>query len=380
MAGIYIHIPFCKQACNYCNFHFSTSLKLKDRMLQAIQIELESRAGYLEGQTVETIYIGGGTPSLIDLDDLLRIFDKIDRNFPNQNIQEVTLEANPDDLSNAYIRGLKNTPVNRLSIGVQSFFDEDLKFMNRAHNSVQAEYALKAAQDAGLDNISIDLIYGTPGLTDKKWQQNIATATALAIPHISSYALTVEPKTALAFAIEKGTSKAINESQAAQQFSFLIDELNRAGYQHYEISNFALPNRFAVHNTNYWRGKHYLGIGPSAHSFNGNSRQWNIANNALYLSGILRDNNPPFDREDLSEIDQLNEYIMTGLRTMWGINLDYIENRYGSAAAKELLRLSTDKMGQGLIEVNNNNILLTAAGKLFADGIAADLFFEHLNF
>jgi oxygen-independent coproporphyrinogen-3 oxidase len=261
-----------------------------------------------------------------------------------------------------------------------SFFDEDLKFMNRAHNSVQAEYALKAAQDAGLDNISIDLIYGTPGLTDKKWQQNIATATALAIPHISSYALTVEPKTALAFAIEKGTSKAINESQAAQQFSFLIDELNRAGYQHYEISNFALPNRFAVHNTNYWRGKHYLGIGPSAHSFNGNSRQWNIANNALYLSGILRDNNPPFDREDLSEIDQLNEYIMTGLRTMWGINLDYIENRYGSAAAKELLRLSTDKMGQGLIEVNNNNILLTAAGKLFADGIAADLFFEHLNF
>lgn len=379
MAGIYIHIPFCKQACNYCNFHFSTSLKMKEDMLKAIHLELQSKIPYLEGQTIETIYLGGGTPSLLSQSEIMHLFDAINKSFPNQDLKEVTMEANPDDLDYKYIQSLANTPVSRFSLGVQSFLDEDLQYMNRAHNASQADYAIKVAQDAGFDNISIDLIYGTPGLTDQKWLQNVRTAVSLNIPHISSYALTVEPKTALAHAIEKGKAKPVNESQSAQQFELLMEKLIEAGYQHYEISNFALPDRYAVHNTNYWSGKHYAGVGPSAHSFNGHSRQWNIANNALYISGINQDKKPPFEIEELSKADQLNEYIMTSMRTMWGLDFNRVTTLFGSSATDTLLKKSKEYIYNQQATLTDNHLVLTSKGKLYADGIAGDLFFDDFN-
>ena len=299
MAGIYIHIPFCKQACHYCDFHFSTSLKHKDELLQCIHEELQLQRPYLENQTVETIYFGGGTPSLLSASELNKIIDTVHQNFEVLNQAEITLEANPDDLGIEKLKELRNTAINRLSIGVQSFFDEDLKWMNRAHQAQEAETAVKRAQDFGLENITIDLIYGYPLLSDEKWNNNIQKTIDLTIPHISSYSLTVESQTALDSFIKKGQQKPLDEMQSATQFKFLIQELTQNGFEHYEISNFAKPNQYAKHNTNYWRGIHYLGIGPSAHSFNGQSRQWNIANNAKYIQEITL-KKVPFTLETLS--------------------------------------------------------------------------------
>jgi oxygen-independent coproporphyrinogen-3 oxidase len=376
MAGIYLHIPFCKQACNYCNFHFSTSLKQKDDMIAALKQEIQLQQNYLEGQEIRTVYWGGGTPSMLSASELMQIWDSIEKSFPNQDLQEITFEANPDNLSPAYLKELARTPVNRLSIGIQSFREEDLRYMNRAHNAQEADYAVKAAQDAGFENISIDLIYGTPTMNDKQWKENIQHALALKVPHISSYALTVEPRTALAHAIEKGKSVEPDNEQAAAQFEILMEALATGGYDHYEISNFALPGKYAVHNTNYWRGSHYLGLGPSAHSFNGKSRQWNIASNPAYLKHLLTDRKLPFELEILSFEDRLNEYLMTSLRTMWGTDLRLLEQQFGSDVAKDILEQSTEYLEKGWMKQEEGKLILTRSGKLLADRIASELFYD----
>jgi len=374
MAGIYLHIPFCKQACSYCNFHFSTSLQLKDQLLQALVLEMALQKSYLGTLPIETLYIGGGSPSLLSSEELLRLFAAIEKYFPHQDLKEVTLEANPDDLSVKYLKELKNTPINRLSIGIQSFREQDLRLMNRAHTAEEADYALKAAQDAGFDNLSIDLIYGTPGLTNETWVEHIRKVVGLGIPHLSSYALTVEPKTALAHQIAKGKTPAPSNRQAAEQMMLLIQTLNEAQFDHYEISNFALPGRHALHNTNYWKSIPYLGLGPSAHSYNGHSRQWNVAHNPQYINSLLSAKTLAFEYEVLSEKDQLNEYLMTSLRTMWGCDLAYIQKKFGSETAQEIRKKAEVPIRQGTLVEQKNHLMLTTSGKLRADAIAADFF------
>jgi len=378
MAGIYLHIPFCKQACHYCNFHFSTALSQMENMIAAMLEEIKLNTNYLSGAAIETIYFGGGTPSLLNSDELNRFFDAMAKAFPLQERLEVTLEANPDDIDIKFLHGLKSTPVNRFSLGIQSFREADLKFMHRAHNAQQAEYAIKAVQDAGYDNISIDLIYGTPGLSNDNWKEHIHYAQEMQIPHISSYALTVEPKTALAHAIQTGKVKSPDAAQTAEQFLILMEEMEAGGYVHYEISNFAKDGKYAVHNTNYWRGKHYLGIGPSAHSFNGYSRQWNVANNALYIKSLL-DHKLHFEHEILSTTNRINEYIMTSLRTIWGLDLEYVSTTFGSEARRLLLLHAQEAISRKQVEIQDECLVLTKNGKLFADAIASDLFFEDAN-
>lgn len=373
-AGIYLHIPFCRQACVYCNFHFSTSLKYKEEVLQGILKELEMRKGYLHGADTETVYIGGGTPSLLSADEINRIFDTILKYYPAGHLKEITLEANPDDLDKQYLRSLRNTPINRFSIGVQSFREEDLVYMKRAHSAQQADYAIKAAQDAGFSNLSIDLIYGTPGLTDKEWKQNLAKVTELGIPHFSSYALTVEDKTALHHAILQKKAEPVDPEQAAGQFEILMQQAAIMGYEHYEISNLAKPGCYAVHNTNYWLGAPYLGIGPSAHSFDGANRSWNIANNALYVKSVLQDGKPLFEEERLTPIQHLNEYIMTSLRTMWGCDLEKIKTEWDAAYAAMVEKSSHIFQEKGWVIQDGKKLILTNAGRLFADKIAGEMF------
>lgn len=375
MAGIYIHIPFCKQACTYCNFHFSTSLKLKDEVLKAIMLELEMQKNYLQGETVETIYLGGGTPSLLTADEIKYLFDQVTAHY-DIALKEFTLEANPDDLSLSYIRSLRNTAVNRFSIGIQSFRDNDLKYMNRTHNATQGDYAIKAAQDAGFTNLTIDLIYGTPGLDDTAWKQNLAKLRELQLPHFSSYALTVEEGTALSHAIKKNQASPVDAGQSARQFEILMEQASMMGYEHYEISNFALPGHYAVHNTNYWRGKSYLGIGPAAHSFNGTSRRWNIANNALYAKAVLADHTLAYEEETLTPVQRLNEYIMTSLRTQWGCDLDKITNDWGNDYTAAITKAAEEFIDRKWLKEQDRKLLLTPAGKLFADRIAGELFVD----
>lgn len=372
-AGIYLHIPFCRQACVYCNFHFSTSLKLKDEVLQAMAREIEIQRDYLAGANIQTVYFGGGTPSLLSADEINRLFDTILKFYPVKSLKECTLEANPDDLDKQYLRSLRNTPINRFSIGVQSFYDDDLRYMKRAHNAQQAEYAIKAAQDAGFSNLTIDLIYGTPGLTDAKWKTNLARINGLSIPHFSAYALTVEERTALHHAIITRKSLPVDAEQSATQFEILMDWAAANGYEQYEISNFARAGHYAIHNTNYWRGLPYLGIGPSAHSFNGTSRRWNIANNALYVKGI-HEKKAVYEEEKLTPIQHLNEYIMTSLRTVWGCDLARIAKEWDSALSKDVEKSSELFREKKWLTRDGDKLMLTNAGKLFADRIAAELF------
>ncbi len=376
MAGLYLHIPFCKQACNYCNFHFSTSLKSKDEMVVAICRELALQKNYLDGEPLETIYFGGGTPSLLDQRDLDLIFGEIFKHYPvSMQPLEVTLEANPDDLNPLKISDLRQTPVNRLSIGVQSFSEADLRFMNRAHNDSEALASIQNAQAAGFDNLSVDLIYGAPTTSHEQWAANLEQVFNLKIPHLSCYCLTVEPKTALAHQIKKGAAQPVDDEHAAQQFEFLMEKTAEAGYEHYEISNLALPGHYSRHNTSYWQGKKYLGIGPSAHSFNGMSRQWNVANNAAYIRS-LQAGELAFEIEVLTPTQRYNEYVMTGLRTKWGCNLLKIkelgyEAHFAEGAKTFLL--------DGSMEREGNEFRLTQAGRFLADGIAAELFAEEGN-
>jgi oxygen-independent coproporphyrinogen-3 oxidase len=380
MAGLYLHIPFCRQSCHYCNFHFSTSLKNKDAMIAAMLQELELQKEYLDGEPLESIYFGGGTPSLLGQHDLDRIFDKIYLLYPMAAssplfIPEITLEANPDDLNLLKIRELKETPVNRLSIGIQSFADEDLRFMNRAHNAAEALTCLENVRCAGFSNLTVDLIYGSPTTSDEQWEKNLDLVFRQEIPHFSCYCLTVEEKTALAHFIKTGKSPAIDEEKAARQFEFLMKQAVSAGYEQYEISNFARPGWHSRHNSNYWQGKKYLGIGPSAHSFNGTSRQWNVANNARYIQSI-NNGSVPFEMETLTPEQCYNEYVMTSLRTIWGSDLQKIE-ALGGHFKQHFLKNVKQFLDISLLENNAGNYKLTFGGKLFADRISAALFIEN---
>ena len=377
MSGIYIHIPFCKQACHYCDFHFSTSMKKKDEMVLALAKELELRKNESQDEIIETIYFGGGTPSVLTIDDIRFLIDTVYKYFKVIENPEVTLEANPDDLDEETILQYANSPINRLSIGVQSFFEDDLQLMNRAHNSAEAKKCLEFATQH-FDNISIDLIYGMPNMSNEKWLQNIETALSFNIPHISSYALTVEPKTALHKMIKSGSISTLDDDLAQQHFHILIDKLQENGFVHYELSNFGKPDYFSKNNTAYWLGKKYIGIGPSAHSYNGQSRSWNIANNSLYLKEIT-ENKLPSETETLSKTDQYNEYIMTGLRTIWGVSLERIETKFGTKYLEYLHQQAGKYIFDNLLEIENNVLKTTKKGKFLSDGIASDLFLLNLE-
>jgi oxygen-independent coproporphyrinogen-3 oxidase len=377
MSGIYIHIPFCKQACHYCDFHFSTSLKKKDEMVLALAKEIALRKDEFKNETVETIYFGGGTPSILQIDDLKFLIDEVYKNFNVVENPEITVEANPDDLNEARIIDLSQTKINRLSIGIQSFFEDDLQLMNRAHNSGEAKKCLEIATQY-FDNISIDLIYGMPNSTNEKWLQNIETVLSFNIPHISSYALTVEPKTALQKLIQQGKVANTDDEIAQNQFHILVDKLQENGFIHYEMSNFGKENYFSKNNSAYWLGKKYLGIGPSAHSFNGISRSWNVSNNSLYLKS-LAENKLPSETEILSKNDRYNEYIMTGLRTIWGISLEKIASDFGQQFHDYLLNQSQKHVQQDLLNLKNGILTTTQKGKFFSDGIASDLFLVNLE-
>ncbi|TMM32296.1 radical SAM family heme chaperone HemW [Polaribacter aestuariivivens] len=377
MSGIYIHIPFCKQACFYCDFHFSTSLKKKEEMISSLVKEIEIRKDELDNKTVETIYFGGGTPSVLNTEEIQLLINAVYNNFVVVENPEITLEANPDDLSEEKIIELSNSPINRLSIGVQSFFEKDLKLMNRAHNSKEAKNCLQIASQY-FTNISVDLIYGIPDCTNEEWRENIKTALSFGIPHISSYALTVEPKTALETLIAKGKISNVDEEKAQEQFYILLEELKKADFIHYELSNFGKENFFSKNNSAYWLGKSYLGIGPSAHSFDGKQRSWNVRNNTKYIKSI-QDNKLPIEREILSKTDVYNEYIMTGLRTIWGISFDKIKNDFGENYLQYLKKQSEKYIKQALLEVTTTSsgtlkISTTKKGKFLCDGIASDLF------
>lgn len=372
MAGIYIHIPFCKKACHYCDFHFSTSFKYKKEILQALRQEIKLQKDYLEGEVIETVYFGGGTPSVLETSEINALLEAIYTSFSVKADAEITLEANPDDLNPQKILALKQTPINRFSIGVQSFFEEDLLWMNRAHNAVEAFTSIKTVQDAGFSNITIDLIYGYPLLTDTKWQYNLEQLFQLQIPHLSAYSMTVEPQTALASFIRKKKQPEMNEEQSAVQFEFLMNETEKHGFEHYEISNFCLPGWHSRHNSNYWEGIKYLGIGPSAHSFNGITRQWNVANNQQYLK-LLDINSIPFTIEVLSTENRVNEYIMTALRTSKGLDLNYA-NQLNTKASEEILKEAAPFISKNWLIQTNQLLTLSRAGKLYADYIAAELF------
>lgn len=371
MAGIYIHIPFCKQACSYCDFHFSTSLKRKEDMLNAIEKELVLRKKEIV-EPVETIYFGGGTPSILAVAELNSLLEVINQNYKVITNAEITLEANPDDLTAHKIEELACTSINRLSIGVQSFFEEDLQFMNRAHSAKESEFSIREAKKY-FDNITIDLIYGVPNMSNEKWLQNLEKAFALGVPHISSYALTVEEKTALASFIKKGKIAPLDENLAEQHFKILGEETAKNGFVAYEISNFGKPNFFSKHNTSYWQGKSYIGIGPSAHSYNNTSRSWNISNNASYIKSIT-ENIVPQETEILTKKDQFNELVMTGLRTMWGIRLSKIEQQFGKVAQINLMNNAEKFLQKDLLIIENDTLFITEKGKFLADGIASDLF------
>jgi oxygen-independent coproporphyrinogen-3 oxidase len=371
VAGIYLHIPFCKQACHYCDFHFSTSLKRKSEMIQAIADELMLRKNEIS-ETVETIYFGGGTPSLLTIVEIQFLVNTIQENFEVTELPEITLEANPDDLTEEKILELADSPINRLSIGIQSFFEDDLKFMNRSHSASESKDCLSVASRY-FENITIDLIYGVPNMSIEKWKENLKITFDFGVNHISSYALTVEPKTALDVFIKSGKFPPLDEQLASDHFDILVEETKKNGLVHYEISNFGKPNYYSKHNTSYWQGKQYLGVGPSAHSFKGKERSWNVSNNAKYIKSI-QDKILPREVEILSINDQFNEYVMTGLRTIWGVSLDKVEQEYGETYKIHLINGVEGYERMGLLEINNNIVIATQKGKFLVDGIASELF------
>ena len=382
MSGIYIHIPFCKQACHYCDFHFSTSLKKKDEMVLALAKEIKLRKSELldcarSDNKIETIYFGGGTPSILEVEDLRFLIDEVYKNYKVVENPEITVEANPDDLTEKRIVELSKNKVNRLSIGIQSFFEDDLQLMNRAHNSEEALNCLELATQY-FDNISLDLIYGIPGSSNEKWKQNIDKALSFGIPHISSYALTVEPKTALDKFIKKGIIKQPDDEVTQEQFHILVDTLQENGFVHYELSNFGKPHYFSKNNSAYWLGKKYIGIGPSAHSYDGVNRGWNVSNNSIYIKSI-QENKVPIEIEKLTITDRYNEYIMTGLRTIWGVSLERIEKDFGKIYLDYLNKEAKRFIEDELLIIENNVLRATKKGKFLCDGIASDLFLVNLD-
>ena len=372
MAGIYLHIPFCRQACTYCNFHFTTSLRYRDELIRAMATEAEEQNWYTGDEKLDTIYFGGGTPSLLTISELDLLLDTIRKNYSIASDVELTLEANPDDISLEKLKVWKNSGINRLSIGVQSFFEEELRWMNRAHNATEARKSLELALGE-FDNITMDLIYGSPLLTDEGWKENVDTATGLGIPHLSCYALTVEEKTPLHKNILSRKSQPVDPDKQARQFLLLMQWLREKGYEHYEVSNFAKPGFRSRHNSAYWKGSTYLGIGPSAHSFNGRERSWNIANNNMYIQQVSQ-GNMVREKETLSSEQRWNELIMISLRTLEGIDLDRIEKEWGTPARQDAEKQLEKYVSSGHVSIAQSQARLTDTGMLLADGIASDLF------
>lgn len=380
MAGIYIHIPFCRQACYYCNFHFSVSFRNMDAFQKALLKEITMRSAFFKdalhseaSEGIDTIYIGGGTPSVLGTSELSKIFEQLGSHFFLENTTEVTLEANPDDMTVEKLLSLRQGFVNRLSIGIQSFSHADLRFLNRIHSPGQAVESVKNARKAGFDQLTIDLIYGTPTLSDTTWKDHLARAVDLGVPHVSAYALTVEKKTVLDHMISKGKAPPVSDEQCARQFDILCGFMEKHGYLHYEISNFALPGHFSKHNLSYWTGVPYLGLGPSAHSYIQGKRFWNVANTSRYIA-CINQGSVPADGEILSPVQELNEYVMTSLRTMWGCDLQKVEENWGSHALKDLEKKASNYLQSGLMTEKMRHLVLTRKGKFLADGIAANLF------
>jgi len=376
MAGIYVHVPFCKQACHYCDFHFSTSLKLRDDYIRALHREIVLRNEELSAE-VTTIYFGGGTPSLLNADEISSILYSLSKHFAISDNLEVTLEANPDDLNEKKLKELFSAGVNRLSIGIQSLNDSSLKWMNRAHNASEARACINQASEVGFRNISVDLIYGIPQLTLVEWENELKEVFSYDIQHVSAYCLTVEPNTALGHRVKKGKEKPVDEDAANNQFQLLIELADKNDLEQYEVSNFGKTGFYSQHNTSYWKGIPYLGLGPSAHSYYRGKRSWNIANNVRYIKS-LKNGELPLTTEVLSREDQINEYIMTGLRTSWGIDLERLKRDYNYDIQRAYTGQLQELLGKDLARMNGNRLILTRAGLFMADGIASDFFIlEH---
>ena len=373
MAGIYIHIPFCKRKCHYCNFYSIASLKNYKEFMEGIIEEIFLRKNYLEGKEINTIYFGGGTPSYLEISDLKKILEEIQKYYFFNPNAEITLEANPDDLNPNILSEYKKAGINRLSIGVQSFHEDDLQYLNRIHSAIRAEASIHEALDAGFDNLSIDLIYGIPSLSSEKWEKNLEQAFSNGIPHISAYSLTVEPKTALDVLIHKKRLAAPVEERGIENFHILLRKMKEHGYEHYEISNFCKPGHYSRHNCQYWNGEHYLGLGPSAHSYNGHSRQWNVRS-ILEYAGQIHHGGRFFEIEELSPEQHYNEFIMVHLRTIWGCDLNKLREKFGNELAESFSVLAKKHLSNGKLAENGGIYTLTDEGKLFADGIASDLF------
>ena len=374
MAGIYLHIPFCKQACTYCNFHFTTSQRHKNEFVKAIIKEIDLQKDFLRNESIATIYFGGGTPSLLTIEEACLVLEKIKKEFSLEKNIEITFEANPDDISKEKLLGWKDIGINRLSIGIQSFFEEDLVWMNRAHNQQQAYKCIEDSLAAGFDNISIDLIYGSHLLSDERWEKNIATSSInYKIPHLSCYALTVEEKTPLHKQILLKKTVDVDSDKQARHFMILMEKLKQNGYEHYEVSNFAMPGFRSRHNSSYWQGKKYLGLGPSAHSYDGIIRKWNVANNIKYIESINK-GVVESETEVLTETQKFNEYIMISLRTKEGLNLETIKTNWGEDKLTTMKRRLEKFKEHNLVNAAGTTIQLTNEGMLMADGIASDLF------
>ena len=373
MAGIYIHIPFCKQACNYCDFHFSTTLNKKSALVECLIKEIELRKDYLDNESISTIYFGGGTHSLLSQTELDSILNSVHKNFQIDDNAEITMEVNPDDISISKLEEFKKSSINRLSIGIQSFHDIDLQYMNRAHTSNEAIVAIRNAKQVGLENITIDLIYGVPTLSDEAWNHNLLTFASLDIPHLSAYCLTVESNTPLASLISKGKSDPVSDKKGKTHFEMLMNFMDENSYTQYEISNFCKTNHESKHNSSYWKNKKYLGIGPSAHSYNGNSREWNVSNNVKYINAISRGkvNN---ESEILTVTEAFNEYILTSLRTIWGVNLIHIQKHFDKEYVDHLTKEADIFIRSGEILTENNTLILSRKGKMMADSISSELF------
>ncbi|OJJ17778.1 coproporphyrinogen III oxidase [marine bacterium AO1-C] len=373
MPSLYIHVPFCKQACHYCDFHFSVNQNNKKEIVQALAKEITLQKDYLPASPLQTIYFGGGTPSLLDESEFSYLVNTIHKTFSLSSNAEITLEANPDDLTLEKLHLFKKSGINRLSIGTQSFQDICLKYLNRAHNATQAQQSILEAQNLGFDNISIDLIYAIPVADHKTWQQDLEQATSLQIQHISAYCLTIEEQTVFGRMLQRNQMPPIDDEFASQQFNTLINHLSQHEFEQYEISNFAKNQSYSQHNSNYWIKNPYLGIGPSAHSYNGTTRQFNVASNGKYLKSIQQ-NTVPYSLEKLSKIDQVNEYIMTSLRTIWGCDLNKVFNSFGINVLIQNKSYIDEYIDKKLLKLENNILKLTNNGKLFADKIASDLF------
>jgi oxygen-independent coproporphyrinogen III oxidase len=371
MAGIYVHIPFCKKLCFYCDFYHVVSEKDSSSFIDALLIETAQRRDYLKNEVVTTIYFGGGTPSVFSIPEISRILSQIKKTFTISDDCETTIELNPDDVTPAYLNSLRATGVNRVSLGIQSWRDHDLKMLNRRHDAAQAAEALKNTLAAGFSNVTIDLIYGIPGMTMENWESNLDYSFTFDIKHLSAYHLTIEPGTVFGKMLQKGDIAEIDENDSAAQFNTLIEKAEKAGFIQYEISNFGKPGFFSLHNSNYWKQVNYLGLGPSAHSFNGYSRQWNVRDLKGYIKAVNQ-GKAFFESEDLDIKSRFNEYIMTSLRTMWGINLDYVEKVFEKEGYDYVVNLSGKYRNYGLMKLEKNSLVLTNQGKLISDNIISE--------